>query len=1136
MKTFIRNFAVISLLLLSIFSIACHSKSPLSSVESESTKSSIFYVLNGGNLPDNAPKEYAPGTELTLPTPTREGYIFSGWFTSSDLRVENSIIAIPNNVTGDQTVYAKWNKIISVLDGSMLGDGDDNAKNRYAITRTTNGSKETTDLKNAFSTVDRKLLWKQGNSRSSNLICHGDLVEALGGERELTFSLTVSIPDEKNSPTTVFRLKIGGYSIPLFKTSKSGEVTLGQEEAAHVLNLGNEITTFSIVVSFDDSRIYAYDNKGVLIISSPLIVAEGNDLTTDEFYSLMTNYSWQWYSQAQGAAATDHRYIYVHNISVFGGNSAVKIDKESYNKAERDALLAEIKPLYEAQREQIASGALLGVATENIGVPLWEAAPTTPSDEHPRLLITSDDLPLIREMLEENNKTNKRFRALLESELESGGRLGEPLPDFDDRDGLHNYDKSVLELIQVKALGYLLEGHELFGYQAIYYMKNFLLTLDIQYIASDQCHEYGNTMFTAALVYDWCYDLLTEDDKAQLIAGVETRTASGYCGDPSYTSNPVYKLKMEVGFPPSGQSAVSGHGAGAQVLRNYLAAAIAFYGDNDSWWDYVAARVYSEYVPVRNYYYTSGITSQGTAVYAAHRISYDHISAWLLTAATGDNPYVGMENTVRGMMGYECAAGILFTEGDGTYETRKQSTFLHSAYMAAYLYKDGEMLAFAEDLLGQGGFGAETKHLTSALYVALRGTARVERAENKYESMDLIQYNGHPVGQYIVHEAWNSNESAAVFMKIKEMNTANHEHDDAGVFEIYYKGMLTSDGGCYNVYGKPQTKYFHKATISHNGLIIFNPSKWDYSSSDLSKKWYSGSQISPGAINSFDEFLTLEYCKTGTVTGRQHGYFDGDIARPEYAYIAGDITAAYTKDTVSYVGRRMLTVYTGDESFPMVFFVYDDITALSASYEKRFLLQISSMEEPTVNEAEKTIITENGDGRLVLTCLSDGVSFNKVGGRNNGTYSAKLSMNYAINGHQCLPESDSADDKHWGRVEITAPTTSKESTFMNLLYVTDRGQTKAAPTIDRIMGEGVQGGVFGEIAAVFATSRDREEDTLSFTTTGSDVMRYYVCGLAEGEWSISIDGKFYDVCAASADGGMLTFTAPAGSVVITHKR
>ena len=363
MKTFIRIFAVISLLLLSIFSIACHSKSPSSSVESESTKSSIFYVLNGGSLPDNAPKEYAPGTELTLPTPTREGYIFSGWFTSSDLRVENSIIAIPNNVTGDQTVYAKWNRIISVLDGSMLGDGDDNAKNRYAITRTTNGSKETTDLKNAFSTADRKLLWKQGNSRSSNLLCHGDLVEALGGERELTFSLTVSIPDEKNSPTTVFRLKIDGYSIPLFKTSKSGEVTLGQEEAAHVLNLGSESSTFSIVVSFDDSRIYAYDNKGVLIISSPLIVAEGNDLTTDEFYSLMTTYYWQWYSQAQGAAATDHRYIYVHNVSVFGGNSAVKIDKESYNKAERDALLAEIKPLYEAQREQIASGALLGVAT-----------------------------------------------------------------------------------------------------------------------------------------------------------------------------------------------------------------------------------------------------------------------------------------------------------------------------------------------------------------------------------------------------------------------------------------------------------------------------------------------------------------------------------------------------------------------------------------------------------------------------------------------------------------------------------------------------------------------------------------------------------------------------------------------------
>ena len=1133
MKAFIRAFATLLLLLLSLCLVACDKESPAPSTEDQPTSSSIIYVLNGGSLPTDSPDEYTPGTELPLPTPTREGYAFSGWFTSSGFEAKNCVNAIPKSATGTQTVYAKWNKIISVLGGDMLSEGDDNIKNRHGVKRTTNGVGETTQLKNTFSSIGDTLLWQQGNSKSSILACHGDLVTALLGEREITFTLTLSISEGRNAPTTVFRLKISGYSIVLFKTKKSGELTLGQEEAAPVLNLGNEITTFSIVASFDSKTLTAYDSQGVSVISAPLTVAEEKDMTTDQFYDSMTEYYWQWYSQAQGAAATEHRYINVHNISIFGGNSAVKIDKDAYDESERDKLAAEYKPLYEAQREEIAKDSLLGVATEIIGTPLWDAAPTTPINEHPRLLITKDQLPFVREMLQENNKTNQRFRTLLETELESGGRLGEPTVDFDGRDGLHNYDKSVLEIIQVKALGYLIEGHELFGYQAIYYMKNFLLTLDIQYIASDQCHEYGNTMFTAAIVYDWCYDLLTEEDKAQLIAGVETRTASGYCGDPSYTSTPVYKLKMEVGFPPSGQSAVSGHGAGAQVLRNYLAAAIAFYGDNDSWWDYVAARIYSEYVPVRNYYYTSGVAAQGTAVYAAHRLSYDHISAWLLTAATGENPYVGMEDTVRGMMGYECASGILFTEGDGTYETRRQSTFLHSAYMAAYLYRDGEMLAWAEDLLGAGKFGAETKHLTSALYVALRGTARVERAEDRYAGMELIQYNGHPVGQYIVHEKWNAADSAAVFMKIKEMNTANHEHDDAGVFEIYYKGMLSSDGGCYNVYGKPQTKYFHKATISHNGLIVFNPSKWDYSSNDLGKKWYSGGQISPGAINSFEEFLTLEECRTGRVIGKQHGYFNNDAACPEYAYIAGDITAAYPKDTVSYVGRRMLTVYTEDESFPMVFFVYDDITSTEASYEKRFLLQISSKDEPTVDASAKTVVTENGDGRLVLTCLSDGVTFNKVGGRNEGAYNAALSKNYTINGHQCLPESDSADDKHWGRVELTASNASENATFMNLLYVTDRGQMKTAPLVDRIVGEGVDGGVFGNIAAVFASSREREAGTLSFTVTGGDTVRYYVSGVCEGEWSVSIDGKRVGTYTATAQGGMLTFTAAAGKVVLT---
>ena len=449
---------------------------------------------------------------------------------------------------------------------------------------------------------------------------------------------------------------------------------------------------------------------------------------------------------------------------------AAHLAESAQLKGERDKLLAALMPKYEAQRNEISATNSLGVATQNIGDSIWGTAPTTPIDEHPRLLITSDDLPLIRKSLDDNTTSNSRFLALLDSTHPTDGRLGTPQVNFDGRAGLHNYDVDVLELIQVKALGYLLEGHELYGYQAIYYMKNFLLTLDIQYISSDQCREYGCAMMTAAIVYDWCYDLLTEEDKAQLIAGTETRTASGYCGDPSYTTSETYKRKQEVGFPPSGQGSVSGHGSEGQVLRNYLSAAIAFYGDNNSWWDYVAARVYNDYVPVRNYYFQSGISQQGTGMYIGVRHMSDVFSAWLLMAATGENPYDNIEVTMRNFLGYECAPGQIFTDGDGSHDMRPTTTtyLLHLVCAAGYVFDDPTLIAQFEHIIGDSLIGTTSDYLNTALYVALRGLSDSNPIDDRYEGMSLLQYNGHPVGQYIAHQSWNDENSAAVFMRIKE--------------------------------------------------------------------------------------------------------------------------------------------------------------------------------------------------------------------------------------------------------------------------------------------------------------------------------------------------------------------------------
>ena len=803
--------------------------------------------------------------------------------------------------------------------------------------------------------------------------------------------------------------------------------------------------------------------------------------------------------------------------------------KES-KKSDYSERLSALALAIEAQRDEIARDELFGKATEDIGalaVRDFGEAPYFPRAEHPRMMVTRETLLRVRRALREKTPTNRRFKAILAEPIKNEGRLVPAVEHTTGRKGVHNYDTELLEAISAKALGYLTEGEPLYGYEAIYALKNFLLTLDLRYIFSDQCREFGYVMFISACVYDWCYPLLTDEDKRQLIAGVENRVASGTTE--GIIGGKVTTLrKMEVGFPPSDQGSVSGHGSERQILRDYLAFAAAIYDENAFWWNYIAARVYNDYVQVRNYYYRSGISQQGTGLYIKARHISDLYSAWILQTVVGAHPYVGLEKTVRSLFGYECTSGFIFSDGDSSGRPKNVEQYLHLAFVSAYLFADSAMLRWAEDLLGEGMLGADTNYLSSTLYVALRGLCNLQAGEDRYAGMDLLQYNGYPLGQYITHRAWNDPNGCSTMLRIKERTTANHEHKDSGTFSVYYKGSLTTGGGCYNNYGHVHTRMFHQMTISKNGLIVFNPSKLDPASDDVFTKYYSGGQRKFIEKANLASWLSSPEHHPATLLGHADGYRpDGT---PHYAYVAGNLSAAYDDDTASYVGRRMLTVYTEDESAPMALFVYDDVESLSPDYEKRFLLQIASPDAPTVGEDR--IVTENGEGRLTLISLSDGVSFRPLGGRayrEDGKYDPDASQNYLLNGEN-LRTLSGADDTHWGRVEIVAPTAEK-SVFLNAMYVSDRGADTVRDAC-RIESEDAVAVLYDRrIAAVFAKSRVAV-DALSIDLPSADSLELFVSGLAGGEYAVSIDGVEISRAFVAPTKGLLVATVPGGKLTL----
>ena len=68
----------------------------------------ITYNLNGGTNNSNNPANYTIETNtITLGTPTKTGYTFGGWYTTSNFS-GSAVTQIAKGTTGNKTFYAKW--------------------------------------------------------------------------------------------------------------------------------------------------------------------------------------------------------------------------------------------------------------------------------------------------------------------------------------------------------------------------------------------------------------------------------------------------------------------------------------------------------------------------------------------------------------------------------------------------------------------------------------------------------------------------------------------------------------------------------------------------------------------------------------------------------------------------------------------------------------------------------------------------------------------------------------------------------------------------------------------------------------------------------------------------------------------
>lgn len=99
--------------------------------------------------------------------------------------------------------------------------------------------------------------------------------------------------------------------------------------------------------------------------------------------------------------------------------------------------------------------------------------------------------------------------------------------------------------------------------------------LDVQ-SAGDNCRQKGHAIKILGQVYDWCYPLLSDEDKHDLM----------------YLAQMI-SIDMEIGFPPDGQTIICGHGSENQIYRDWLTMAIAAYDEYPDAYSMVAGKVFS---------------------------------------------------------------------------------------------------------------------------------------------------------------------------------------------------------------------------------------------------------------------------------------------------------------------------------------------------------------------------------------------------------------------------------------------------------------------------------------------------------------------------------------------------------------
>ncbi len=775
----------------------------------------------------------------------------------------------------------------------------------------------------------------------------------------------------------------------------------------------------------------------------------------DSFYVAMDNSKPQFAGVKAGKSVTCVKKTYrlkaaPHTLKIFTRENNIVIDKVEIGKATENKV------------------------DSNAVISKWAPPPYYPPAGHPRVLLNPQYLKKIKQRIKQYTLFSRAFDNIkaIASENKSA-QLG--------KDKYLNH--IALTTIQAQAFLYIYGKNLSAGENAINNIKTILAEARYKPV-KDVTRTYGRVIFTAGIVYDWCFPLLKATDKDAVIAGILKLAA-----------------KMEIGWPPVRQSSVVGHAGESQLFKDLLAAGIAVYDKYPYIYDVCARRLFSEMVPARNFMYKSGAHSQGSG-YGSYRFAWEVWSALLIHRMNGKMLYsADMAKVPYSMIYARLPNGNIMPQGDNGLNSRM---YLYSGVRDKHLlfgalFKDPYIV---HDSYMQGVQAAS--RLNPLQYLLF---ANPEQSAKDFSSLPLTRFFPEPLGAMITRTGWKfgiDSDSAVIRMTGAGHYFANHQHLDAGSFQIYYKGFLAIDSGIYNKYGTKAHQTYTKRSIAHNCMLFYDknykiPRK-------LKRRGYDGGQHYPGG-----EPRDLDALKQRYLNGHIPGHsFGPNKQRPYYSYMKVDLKAGYGKNVLFYT-RTFCFLNFDNSSRPGALIVLDRTETAKPDIRKIWLLH--SIQEPVFNNNQITVVCDQAtdSGKLVDTVLlpeKDNIILEKLGPPKH--------LNHVFGNNFPDTTKKSMFSNKW-RTQLSPKQNAGKNIFLNVLQIMDAKEKNPLP-VKLVNNADLIGAEIDQRIVFFSKSGKNIDKEFNFIVPGNKY-QILLTDLAPGEWTIQSDkGKSIKINVSSESG------------------